>query len=147
MTVLPERRINLVRIAHVYYTHKDIDGARRFLEDFGFVESKRVGNKTFYKGYGQEPFVYCAIEGPESEFGGTGFVVETLDDLQYAAKTIPGASEIYDLVDTPGGGQCVTFYDPVDRFPFHLVYGQEPLQHETTLPELSFNFVRLPLPC
>ncbi|EXJ87574.1 hypothetical protein A1O3_04534 [Capronia epimyces CBS 606.96] len=132
-------KINLVRIAHVYYTHQNIEKAREFLADFGFIESQRSGSKTYYRGYGREPFVYCAQEGPKDEFGGAAFVVETEQDLELAQQTLPGASKIYEL-DAPGGGRCVTFHDPVDGFPFHLVYGQTPLTDEQLLPELQFNF-------
>ncbi|VUC26544.1 unnamed protein product [Clonostachys rosea] len=135
-----ERKINLVRIAHVYYTHRDIEAARKFLEDFGMKENKRVGKKTYYRGYSREPFVYCAVEGDEAKFGGAAFVVETIEDLELAARTLPGASKIYKLEDAPGGGECVTFYDPVDNFPFHLVHGQTPLEEETILPKLELNF-------
>ncbi|EHK25594.1 uncharacterized protein TRIVIDRAFT_54998 [Trichoderma virens Gv29-8] len=138
--IVVERKINLVRVAHVYYTHKDIETARRFLDDFGLKECKRFGNKTYYRGYSREPFLYCAIEGDEPSFGGAAFVVETPEDLELASRTIPGASEIYDLTDAPGGGRCVTFHDPVDNFPFHLVHGQTQLDEEIVLPELNFNF-------
>ncbi|KAK6067264.1 glyoxalase family protein [Seiridium cupressi] len=136
-------KINLERIAHVYYTHKDIHAAQQFLEDFGLEECKRVGNKTYYKGYGREPFLYCATEGAEAQFGGVAFVVETIEDLELAAKTIPGASEISEMSDAPGGGKRVTFHDPADGFPFHLVFGQTLLEEETVLPELELNFVLL----
>lgn len=141
MGSIEEPKINLVRIAHVYYTHKDIGEARQFLVDFGFKECKRVGNKTYYRGYSREPFVYCAIEGDEPSFGGAAFVVQSEEDLERASRTIPGASAIYELTDAPGGGRCVTFQDPVDKFPFHLIYGQKLRDQETVLPELEFNFV------
>lgn len=137
-----DSRINLVRIAHVFYTHKDIDKAHQFLLDFGLQEVKRVGKDIYYRGTSSEPFVYCARQGEEDVFGGAAFVVESEADL-LAAEKLPGASKIYDLVDTPGGGRCVTFYDPVDKFPFHLVYGQTAWPDEKKLPKLDFNYVRL----
>ncbi|KAK9447018.1 Glyoxalase/Bleomycin resistance protein/Dihydroxybiphenyl dioxygenase [Limtongia smithiae] len=135
-----ERKISLVRIAHVYYTHADIAKAHEFLADFGFQITKVIGKSTYYRGYGSEPFVYCAREGAENEFGGAAFVVESLDDLEYASETLPNASAVYELTEAPGGGKCVTFHDPVDGFPFHLVYGQDAAD-VTALPELVFNFV------
>ncbi|PGH13188.1 hypothetical protein AJ80_06434 [Polytolypa hystricis UAMH7299] len=134
------RKINLVRVAHVYYVHKDIEKARPFLEDFGFQEIKRVGKDTYYRGTGPEPFVYCARKGEENEFGGAAFVVESKEDLEYASKTLPEASGVYELSDAPGGGLCVTFKDPVDEYPFHLVYGQEQTSDVTVLPQLKFNY-------
>ncbi len=40
------RKIQLSRIAHVYYTHSDINKARQFLKDFGFEEVKRSGPRS-----------------------------------------------------------------------------------------------------
>lgn len=141
-----DRKITLVRIAHVIYQHKNIEKQRKFLEHFGFNECKQVGPKTYYRGYGDDPWVYCAVEGKEDKFLGAGFLVESEEDLAYAASTLPGASEIYDLSDAPGGGNCVTFHDPVDGFPFHLVHGQGLASSlpGPTLPKLDFNFVRRP---
>lgn len=136
-----EPRINLVRIAHVFYTHKDIDRAHKFLLDFGFQEVKRVDKDIYYRGTGSEPFVYCARQGEEDGFGGAAFVVESESDLLAATK-LPDATEIYDLKNAPGGGRCVTFYDPIDKFPFHLVHGQKPYADEKVFPQLDFNFVR-----
>ncbi|KAL1858198.1 hypothetical protein VTK73DRAFT_7909 [Phialemonium thermophilum] len=136
-----DRKIKLVRIAHVYYTHKDMDRERRFLEDFGFQEVKRSGSKTYYRGTGTEPFVYCASEGDHNEFGGAAFVVESKEDLEYAASSLPHATEVHEMLDEPGGGLRVTFKDPVDGFPFHLVYGQTPtVASDAGLLQRKFNF-------
>lgn len=133
-----KQKINLVRIAHVYYTHKDLDSAQKFLLDFGFSPTHRTSNTIYYRGYGTEPFVYCARQGPSDSFGGTGWVVESLSDLELATS-LPGATPIHDS-DAPGGGKRVTFYDPVDNCPCHLVYGQTPVEETETFPELSYNF-------
>ena len=134
------RRIPLVRIAHVYYTHKNIDKARQFLNDFGFKETEQIGKSTYYEGTGADPWVYCAREGDEDEFGGAAFLVESMDDLEYASKTLPDATKVYQLNDAPGGGSCVTFKDPVDGFPFHLVFGQS-FDKPTALPQRQYNYV------
>ncbi|KAH6868865.1 oxidoreductase [Thelonectria olida] len=133
------RPIRLVRIAHVYYTHKDIEKARQFLGDFGFEEAKRVGNVSYYRGTGPDPFVYCAKEGDENEFGGVAFVVESIEELEYASKTLPNATEVYQMADSPGSGYCVTFKDPMDGFPFHLVCDQAS-DKAVALPQLRYNF-------
>lgn len=151
-SVTEQKKIILVRPAHVYYTHVDLEVAHAFLLDFGFAEEKRIGSKIYYRGYGPDPFVYCASQGDKNEFGGVAFIVESEDDLIRASETIPGASEMYELKDAPGGGKCVTFKDPVDSFAFHLVWGQKEragqreMDEKDELPngnplQLRFNFV------
>lgn len=110
----------------------------------GFEPVHKTADRIYYKGYGTEPFVYCAIKGSENRFDGAAFVVDTLSDLELAAKTLPNATPIHPLSDdeneVPGGGKRVTFYDPVDKYPFHLVYGQTPAPAGNPLPELSYNY-------
>ncbi|KAF2099818.1 Glyoxalase/Bleomycin resistance protein/Dihydroxybiphenyl dioxygenase [Rhizodiscina lignyota] len=132
-------KISLKRIAHVYYTHKDLDKAHQFCLDFGFTVTDKQSDKIFYKGYGTAPFVYCGTKGDEDAFGGAAFVVDSMEDLELATRILPEATAIHDL-DAPGGGKRVTFYDPVDGFPFHLVYGQAEIEMLAHLPELDFNF-------
>ncbi|CAK7201946.1 hypothetical protein SEUCBS139899_004662 [Sporothrix eucalyptigena] len=140
------RKITLVRIAHVYYTHKDTISASRFLDDFGFSKikdhSSKGNNKAYYRGTGSEPFVYCLSSGPEDQFGGAAFVVSSREDLDHAAATIPNATPVHAMADEPGGGFRVTFPDPVDGFPFHLVYGQTPVAKLEGVPSCDrpFNF-------
>jgi catechol 2,3-dioxygenase-like lactoylglutathione lyase family enzyme len=131
-------KIKLMRIAHVHYTHKNLDAAHQFLLDFGLSPTKRSDDTIYYRGYGTEPFVYCATKGEEDKFGGAGWVVESLEDLELATH-LPNATPIQDS-DAPGGGKFVTFYDPIDNCPWRLVYGQEPVEIVDTFPELAYNF-------
>jgi hypothetical protein len=158
------RKINLVRLAHVYYTHKDLANASKFLLDFGLQEIKPDQPETpsptrteteikviYYHGTSAEPFLYAAESGPENAFGGAAFVVESMEDLEFAARTLPGASPVLDLgredPGIPGGGFCVTFQYPVDGIPFRLVFGQRMRDvgdedgEENGLPQLRYNFV------
>lgn len=140
-------KIQLSRIAHVYYQYKpdEVDAARTFMQDFGFFETKRVGSRTYYRGYGVEPFVLCVEAAEETKFGGAGFAVDTLAELERASKILPPevrATDVYDLEDAPGGGKAVTFYDPADGFPFHLVWGQAKVEPLTLgFPQVKPNFV------
>ncbi|RHZ58697.1 hypothetical protein CDV55_105243 [Aspergillus turcosus] len=131
-------KINLKRLAHIYYVHADLERANQFLCDFGFTIVQQTKDAIYYRGYGTEPFVYCAIRGSENAFGGGAFAVESLADLELAAATLPSATPIHDL-DAPGGGKRVTFYDPIDNFPTHLVYGQTPVERSTPHPVLAYN--------
>lgn len=139
----PFRKINLVRLAHIYYTYQNLERAEAFFKDFGFLEAARDGKRIYYRGYGPEPFVLCAEAGPRDSFGGAAFVVESEDDLVYASQTLPGASQIYELGKAPGGGRCVSFQGAFDRIPFHLVFGQTVLENSIVFSEREFNFVCL----
>ncbi|KAF2837729.1 Glyoxalase/Bleomycin resistance protein/Dihydroxybiphenyl dioxygenase [Patellaria atrata CBS 101060] len=132
-------KISLKRIAHINYTHADHEAAHKFLLDFGFTVAEEKEDRTYYKGYGKEPFVYCSLKGSESKFSGAGFVVDSLEDLERASETLPGASKIEDL-DAPGGGKRVTFYEPIDNCPWHLIYGQSEKGVDDSLPELDYNY-------
>ena len=136
----------MVRIAHVYYTHKSVEKEHQFLLDFGFKETKRENAGTsneriWYRGYGTEPFVYCSSKGDEDAFGGAAFVVESRDELELAVRIMPNASKIYELGDAPGGGECVTVKDPVDNYQLHLVWGQTQRELTEELHQRDYNFV------
>ncbi|TGJ78698.1 hypothetical protein E0Z10_g10073 [Xylaria hypoxylon] len=143
----PPRKIQLVRIAHVYYKYTDLEKATEFLLDFGFSEEKRVNNgdgeaeKIYFRGYGTEPWVLCATKSDKNEFGGAAFVVESDEDLRLAADTLPKASGVHELTNAPGGGRCVTFRDPVDGWPMHLVHGQRSVDMlDIPLPHTPVNY-------
>ncbi|KAI1437925.1 Glyoxalase/Bleomycin resistance protein/Dihydroxybiphenyl dioxygenase [Xylaria sp. CBS 124048] len=138
-------KISLVRIAHVYYKYPDLEKARQFLLDFGLTEVQRakVGEeeRIYFRGYGTEPWVLCGIKSDKAEFAGAAFVVESESDLKSASETLPGATGIYDLADAPGGGRGVTFLDPVDGYPMHLVHGQEKAKElDTALGPIHINY-------
>lgn len=74
------QKISLHHLAHVYYTHKNLDKAHQFLLDFGFsaIEERSTKDKIYYRGYGNEPFLYCAIKGDEDVFGGAAWAVDSI---------------------------------------------------------------------
>lgn len=160
MSTPPNRKIRLVRLAHVYYRYTDLRAASRFFSDFGLREVKRLtasgketdvqyydATKIYFRGYGTEPWVLCATKSDCSpRFNGAAFVVESEEDLRLASETLPGASKVYELKDAPGGGRCVTFHDPMDSWPMHFVYGQQSAemldipQSCTSVNYVSFTF-------
>lgn len=115
-------KIKFVCIVYVYYIYVDFDKVCEFLVDFGFMVVDDRGDIVYFKGYGIEFFVYCVIKGVENEFGGVGFVVEFLEDLEFVFKIFFKVILVYDF-DVFGGGKCVIFRDFVDDFFFYLVYG------------------------
>jgi hypothetical protein len=118
-------RVRILKTAFVIHYHVDLAKAREFYLDFGMsIAEERVGKEIFFKGYGTEPFVYSArqAEDGKNTFGGAAYAVESRAELDRAIAMIPGASSISKL-DAPGGGEIVSFLDPVGH-KVHLVYGQ-----------------------
>lgn len=145
-TQAPAAKISIKSIANVTYTHFEFEKACTFLKDFGLLEVSRTEDRVFFRGYGTEPYVYCAVKGSQAEFGGACWTVDSLEDLELAAKILPNNSGIY-TVTAPGGGKGLSFTDPVEGFPFHLVWGQKPCEAgdvngggEQGLEERPFNY-------
>ncbi|GKU16384.1 unnamed protein product [Fusarium langsethiae] len=140
---LNDPRIRLLRTAYVVYYHTDLNKARIFLSDFGLDTVEDKGQEIFFRGYGEEPFVYIARQAPAgagSKFSGAAYEVESREDLIRAAK-IPSATPILKL-DAPGGGEVVTLTDPIGHL-VHLVYGQTRRPHgplDGGLAKLTVNY-------
>ncbi|KAL5083549.1 hypothetical protein Trisim1_001361 [Trichoderma cf. simile WF8] len=115
-------KVSITRIAHVYYRYRDLDKAHSFLLDFGLIQVDRRQDRIYYRGYGTEPFVFCAEKADEDEFAGAAFAVDSFEDLELAAS-LCSESKIRDL-DAPGGGKIVSLQDPTNKIPFHFIHGQ-----------------------
>ncbi len=105
------------------------------------IAEERPGSEIFFKGYGTEPFVYIArqAEDGKNAFGGAAYAVDSRAELDRAIAMIPGASSISKL-NAPGGGEIVSFSDPVGH-KVHLVYGQtEKAAEPPHLPKLLVNY-------
>ncbi|KAI1020944.1 hypothetical protein LB503_010051 [Fusarium chuoi] len=117
-------KIQLERIAHVYFEHSDLDKFDEFAKDFGLIQVCRDANRIFYRGFGKDSYCYVArqsLTGVQS-FGGGAFVAQTQSDFDKAAA-LEGAV-VSDLSAFPGGGHQVTLKSP-SGFLFHVVYGQQ----------------------
>lgn len=117
-------KVQLSRIGHVYFEHANLRNFEKFAADFGLVEEKRLGNTTYYRGYGRDPYVYVASQSEKgrSRFLGAAFVARDEENFKKASG-IPGAV-VKDLSHAPGGGQLVTIPRPDGTF-MHIVYGQK----------------------
>jgi hypothetical protein len=49
--------------------------------DFGMKIAKKTNEEIWYRGYGIDPYVYCARKGPKKFLGGA-FEVESYQDLE-----------------------------------------------------------------
>ncbi|KAB8258543.1 Glyoxalase/Bleomycin resistance protein/Dihydroxybiphenyl dioxygenase [Aspergillus pseudonomiae] len=120
-----EKQIRLVKLSHMRYQHPDLNEITVFLQDFGMEVVDKTADRIWYRGYGSDQYVYYAQKG-EKKFLGGAFEVESFQDLEKAAQ-LPGAGEIQELSEAPGGGHLLTLPDP-EGFPINLIYGQEPRQ-------------------
>lgn len=137
MGIEPKKQVHLVRLAHMRYQHPDLEQISDFLQDFGMYISKKTEDEIWFRGYGNEPYVYYARKGPKKFLGGA-FVVEKYEDLE-KASTMEGASEIQALEHAPGGGFIVTLYDP-ENMPINLVFGQEAVEAGELPEKLILNY-------
>lgn len=117
-------KVQLCRLAHVYFEHRDFKTFANFAKDFGLVEDKRSGDTIYFRGYGKDPYVYVATRSKDgkSRFLGAAFVAASQEEFDKAAL-IEGAT-VKSLDDAPGGGKMITIARPGDTF-MHIVYGQE----------------------
>ena len=106
-------KIRLTRLLATHYTHTDLSAVERFYHDFGLIIGRRDGDKIYYRGFGDLPFIFIAEKSPngEKEYAGAFWTVATRDDL-VTASNLPKASPIQPF-DGPGGGECVSLLDPV----------------------------------
>jgi hypothetical protein len=64
--------------------------------------------------------------------------MDSADRLLRAGR-MPGATEIEELTDAPGGGSRVTIFDP-EGFPVNLVFGQERAETGKLPEKLVYNW-------
>ncbi|KAI0445549.1 Glyoxalase/Bleomycin resistance protein/Dihydroxybiphenyl dioxygenase [Xylaria telfairii] len=129
-------KVQLARVAHVYFEHPDLEVFSKFADDWGFVETKRDEDKIWFRGYGVDPYVYVASKSRDGNprFGGAAFVAKSEEDFEKAAL-LPGATPS-SLADAPGGGKMITF-SRSDDTQFHVVYGQVEREIEGAAPSAT----------
>lgn len=135
----PSKHVRLVKVAHMRYQHPDMATITKFLKDFGMHIVKETDDKKWFRGYGEDQYVYYAQKGPEKKFLGGAFEVESYEELEKAAK-IDGAGQIEEMKDAPGGGYILTLHDP-EGFPLNLIYGQEKAPRGDTQEKIIQNYV------
>lgn len=118
-----ERKIQLLRIAHVYQKHPNLQKWAKFAKDFGFVEAHRQGPNVYFRGYGKDPYCIVASQSKtgKREYNGTAFLAKTQEDFE-KAKRMPGAY-VTDISKAPGGGMMVSIPTPTNNL-IHVVWGQ-----------------------
>ena len=130
------QKVQLSRIAHVYFEHANLEAFTRFAKDFGFVEAARKDNTIYYRGYGKDPYVYVASQSPtrRSTFLGAAYVAKDEENFNKAAA-MPGTVR-RKLDEAPGAGEMVTFARPNGTF-LYVVYGQKERDVESKTTETA----------
>jgi hypothetical protein len=131
------KHVRIVKISHMRYQHPDLDRITTFLADFGMFIARRTDDRIWFRGYGNDQYVYYAQRGEKKFLGGT-FEVEDMAQLDKATQ-IAGAGPIISLDDSPGGGHMVALHD-LDGFPINLIYGQAPAQTGTYPEKIVYNY-------
>ncbi|CAK4030600.1 Hypothetical predicted protein [Lecanosticta acicola] len=119
-------QIKLVKLAHMRYQHPDLQTITKFLKDFGMHITKQTSSEIWFRGYGTDQYVYYARLGPQKFLGGT-YQVESMAELEKAARLPCAQTPIQEMTDAPGGGSFLTLHDP-EGFPVNLMYGQLPAE-------------------
>jgi catechol 2,3-dioxygenase-like lactoylglutathione lyase family enzyme len=112
--------ITLKALHHVRFAVPDLEGARRFTEDFGLHVAATEPDKIFMKGTGGDAYSFVAERGAATRLIGLAFAVERAADLEVAVRE-HNASPVRAL-DGPGGGTAATLIDP-DGNHIDLVHG------------------------
>ena len=89
-------QIRLVRLSHMQYQHPSFTAISEFLQDFGMHLVKQTETKMWWRGYGDQPYVYVVVKGPEMKYLGGAFEVETIADLE---KSVEFSHEIKTSAD------------------------------------------------
>ncbi|MEP5766687.1 MAG: VOC family protein [Halieaceae bacterium] len=117
----PEALLKVQDIAYVLFEKPDLREQSAFLQDFGMLPVEETGQAIYMRGHGPSPWFYAAYPGKTSRFLGTGFLVNSSEELQSisAATNTP-----IEAMTEPGGGQRVRLHDP-DGFIVDIVHGRE----------------------
>ncbi|KAJ3538188.1 hypothetical protein NM208_g485 [Fusarium decemcellulare] len=119
-----DSRILLDRLSFCRYGHPDLEKAKEFFTDFGLVPVLEKDDKVYFRGFGIDQFCYVAEKTGDGKrkFRGGGWIVQSMNDLEKAAK-LPGSTPIHDY-DAPGGGKVVIVKDLLGE-EITLIYGQQ----------------------
>lgn len=75
-------QICLVRLSHMRYQHPDFATISGFLQDFGLNLVKQTKEKMWWRGYGDQNYVYVVEKGDTEKYLGGAFEVESFADLE-----------------------------------------------------------------
>lgn len=132
------QQIQLVSLVHMRYQHPSLPTIKTFLQDFGMQIARETPTEIWFRGYGTDPYVYYARQGPKAFLGGT-FSVASREELEKAAAHPSATGPIFEVGDSaPGGGWMVTLRDP-EGFPVNLIWGQTAVERREFPEKVILN--------
>lgn len=102
---MSEPIIRVSDIAWIRLRSPDLDGAERFLTDFGLTRSARTGRALYMRGTDPPHHIHITEQG-DPKVVSIAFWATSEDDLRNISRQADGASSVEEL-DEPGGGKRV----------------------------------------
>lgn len=119
-------------ILFIRFELKDLGPQKEYLEHFGMHLAHATEDKVYFRGTGASPFIYVAQKGAEDRFLGTGYWVESFEELEKLANahnvTIEENLEL-------GGGYKVAIQD-LDGFGVEVFHGLKMMNAEAAQPPI-----------
>jgi hypothetical protein len=108
--------VKVAGLAWLEFEKPDLEGAERFLADFGFTVADRMPETLLLRGRRAGAPCLAVRRGPRPRFAGAAFQAAARDDLDRLARGTDGA------VTAHWGGHVVVLRDP-SGIPVRVVYG------------------------
>lgn len=96
-------------IIFVRFELRDLEAQCKYLDDFGMQAVQKDNGSIYYRGTGEDAYIYAAQKGEADTFIAAGYEVDTLEELQALAESQDVA---IDDGDALMGGKMVRLTDP-----------------------------------
>ena len=129
----PEPIIRADAMEYVMFERRDVSEMSSFLMDFGFIPTNGGGEVSYFRGYGNSPWLVSIKPSSIDRFVGFGVCVREKADLDRLASV---TGERVEAAGGPGGGQRVRLTDP-DGLVVDVVFGAVPVDRMPTRHTLA----------
>lgn len=106
-------------IIFVRFALRDLEAQAAYLDDFGMRAVKKDAAAIYYRGSGDDAYIYAAQKGEADAFIAAGYEVDTIEELEALAADAGVEIEAGDALI---GGQMVRLSDP-DGLGIEVYYG------------------------
>ena len=127
--VRPDSIVRADAMLNIAFERRDVAQMRQFLEDFGLVVCESSGDRQYFRGHGDIPYLVSVTPADRDACIGFALGARSRDDLQKLADATGATVE---NADSPGGGWRVRVQDP-DGLQVDFAYGFERVKPLTGL--------------